>query len=364
MNWTVQQQQALMAIEAWLKDPAQQVFRLFGYAGTGKTTLTKEVGAMVKRVCFAAFTGKAASVMRRKGCDGAGTIHSLIYMIERVLEGQPRFVLRADGEIAFCDLVIIDECSMVDNAIGEDLLSFGKKVLVIGDPAQLPPVRGQGFFTSQAPDFLLTEVHRQAQDNPIIALSMAIREGRRVVPPFDHETVKCIQRAQLTPDLVLNAEQVIVGLNRTRQQYNARMRELLGFEGAPAKRDKLICLKNDRKTGVFNGTMWQAKSVEPSGYKDGAYDITVSSLDEETPDKLVTVFSEFFEGGEPDVHYSKLRDTHQFTYGYAITCHKSQGSQWDNVTVFDESGAFRDDSRRWLYTAVTRAAERLTLVMN
>jgi ATP-dependent exoDNAse (exonuclease V) alpha subunit len=364
MNWTPQQGDALQAIAAWLKDPSRQVFYLAGYAGTGKTTLTTEIAGMVKRVCFAAFTGKAASVMRRKGCDGATTIHSLIYTIERVLEGKPRFILRPDGDIKFADLVIIDECSMVDSTIGEDLLSFGKKVLVIGDPAQLPPVKGTGFFTAGRPDFLLTNVHRQAEGNPIIALSMAIREGRSIMPHEDGP-LRVIKRAQVNAEIVLNADQVIVGLNKTRQQYNARMRTLLGFEGPPAKRDKLICLKNDRQVGVFNGTMWTVKEVEKLDFEDGdAYDLTVESLDEEVPNKCVTVRAEFFEGRETELHYTKLRGTHQFTYGYAITCHKSQGSQWDSVAVFDESGAFREDSRRWLYTAVTRAAEKLTLVVN
>jgi exodeoxyribonuclease-5 len=363
MNWSPQQEQALAQVGAWLKDKhAPQVFKLFGYAGTGKTTLTKEIAGMVKSCCFGAFTGKAASVMRRKGCTGASTIHSLIYTIERVIDGKPHFVIARDSQVKFSDLVIIDECSMVDEYIGNDLLSFGKKVLVIGDPAQLPPVRGAGFFMRD-PNYTLTEVHRQAAGNPIIALSMAIREGSSVKPQ-QWDGVSIITRKEVTKETVLNADQVIVGLNRTRQQYNKRMRVLLGREGEPIAEDKLICLKNDQEIGVFNGTMWQAARVIPAEDRDGAYDITVRSLDEETPDKVVTVPSEFFEGTESSLHWSELKGVQQFTYGYAITCHKSQGSQWDNITVFDESGTFREDARRWLYTAVTRASERLTLVLN
>ena len=71
---------------------------------------------------------------------------------------------------------------MVDEELGRDLLSFGKPVLVLGDPAQLPPVKGGGFFTEAEPDIMLTEVHRQAADNPIIRMSMVVREGGRLDP--------------------------------------------------------------------------------------------------------------------------------------------------------------------------------------
>ena len=72
---------------------------------------------------------------------------------------------------------MIDECSMVDAELGRDLMSFDVPVLVLGDPAQLPPIQGGGFFTEAEPDAMLTEVHRQAQDDPIVRLSMEVREG-------------------------------------------------------------------------------------------------------------------------------------------------------------------------------------------
>ena len=185
-QFTPHQQQALTVVAEWLRSKpgsngAPQVFRLFGYAGTGKTTLARHIADEADgEVKFAAFTGKAASVMRGKGCRGASTIHSLIYRARESGEEIPNFDLWDEAPASKAELIIIDECSMVDAELGRDLLSFGVPVLVLGDPAQLPPIQGGGFFTEAEPDAMLTEVHRQAQDDPIVRLSMQVREGQRL----------------------------------------------------------------------------------------------------------------------------------------------------------------------------------------
>ncbi|MHA7872284.1 MAG: ATP-dependent DNA helicase, partial [Hyphococcus sp.] len=160
MKWSPEQDNALLAVDRWLQKRDSQVFRLFGYAGAGKTTLARHIAENAGGdVAFAAFTGKAAHVMRQKGCAEASTIHALIYRPASAEEdGEPAFTLRHDAPASKTDLIIIDECSMVDEDLGRDLLSFGKPVLVLGDPAQLPPVKGGGFFTDCAPDFMLTEI--------------------------------------------------------------------------------------------------------------------------------------------------------------------------------------------------------------
>ncbi len=188
------QDAALNAVATWLKakpgaNGTPQVFRLFGYAGTGKTTLARHLAEHADgEVKFAAFTGKAASVMRGKGCKGASTIHSLIYRARESGEEIPSFDLWDEAPASKAELIVIDECSMVDAELGRDLLSFGVPVLVLGDPAQLPPIQGGGFFTEAEPDAMLTEVHRQAAGDPIIRLSMNIRAGEYLEPGRYGET--------------------------------------------------------------------------------------------------------------------------------------------------------------------------------
>lgn len=368
IEWSPQQEGALKAIAEWHKEKkGEQVFRLMGYAGTGKTTLAKKVAEDIKGgVCFGAFTGKAASVMRRKGCDGAATIHSLIYKVKKGPDGQPanppEFVVNYNSEIRHRKLVIIDECSMLGEEIGKDLLSFGTKILVLGDPAQLPPIKGHGFFTEGEPDVMLTDIHRQARDNPIIRMSMTIREGKELAPGVYGESI-VLPRVDIDHTKVMEADQVIVGLNRTRYSYNARMRELHGRKNWwPEKDDKLVCLKNNCQLGIFNGTLWVAKKCKPPKEFLIAMTVEPDEGEKEMPPIGVHVRQEFFTGHDKGLAWEVKRGTQEFTYGYALTCHKSQGSQWNNVMVFDESAAFREDARRWLYTAVTRAAEKVTVV--
>ena len=268
MEWSQQQEAALSAVSQWLKRGDSQVFRLFGYAGTGKTTLARELAEGVDGdVLFAAFTGKAAQVLREKGADSARTIHSLIYRPRGESaeddDGQrsPTFSLNRQSAVAKAALVVIDECSMVDEALGKDLLSFNTPILVLGDPGQLPPVAGGGFFTEAEPDFMLTEVHRQARDNPIIDLAMRVREGSPIeFGRYGESSV--IGRADIDQEMVLAADQVLVGTNRTRRLYNGRLRQLKGFTDVlPEAGDKLVCLRNNTEKGLLNGSLWSVSSV-------------------------------------------------------------------------------------------------------
>jgi exodeoxyribonuclease-5 len=371
-EFSPQQDQALKAVDAWLKDKpgvngTPQVFRLFGYAGTGKTTLVRHIAEAVDGdVKFAAFTGKAAAVMRGKGCRGASTIHSLIYRPRESGEEIPSFDLWDDAPASKGDLIIIDECSMVDAELGRDLLSFGKPVLVLGDPAQLPPVQTGsnpgGFFTEAEPDVMLTEVHRQAQDDPIVRLSMDIRAGEYLEPGRYGET-EVVPKAKLDPQRVLEADQVLVGRNTTRRSYNARLRERRGFtEAMPAAGDKLVCLRNNRKKGLFNGSLWSVK--ERGGRKSGIMTMRLLPDDETaTRGVKVSVRPECFSGGIEQVDWGRRKPYDEFDYGYVLTVHKAQGSQWNDVVLFDESFAFADTRERWLYTGITRAVRRLTVVV-
>ena len=363
-SWTQAQDQALKAVARWLaaKD-GPQLFRLFGYAGTGKSTLARHLAENVEGlVVFAAFTGKAALVMRSKGCVDARTIHSLIYRATDTETEEPSFELNDESDATRAKLIVIDECSMVDEELGRDLLSFGRKVLVLGDPAQLPPVKGGGFFTEAEPDVMLTEVHRQAIDDPIVRLSMEIRAGEYLEPGRHGET-QIVRRADLDPQRVLEADQVLVGRNVTRRAYNMRMRERRGFaDPMPAAGDKLVCLRNNRKKGLFNGGLWTVK--ERGGRKSGIMTLRLLPDDETATRGLkVSVRPECFTGGIEQIEWPRRKPYDEFDYGYVLTVHKAQGSQWDDVVLFDESFAFPDSRERWLYTGVTRAAKRLTVVV-
>ena len=374
MQLSREQDDALRAVSRWLKQGQSQIFRLFGYAGTGKTTLARHFAEHVEGdVQFAAFTGKAAQVLRSKGAINARTIHSLIYRprgeeaVADEVTGKtsmsPTFTLNRQSPVARAKLIIIDECSMVDEDLGRDLLSFGTPVLVLGDPGQLPPISGGGYFTAHEPDILLTEIHRQARDNPIIRLAQDIREGREIAHG-DYGAAQVIGRADVDQDMVLGADQVLVGTNRTRRRYNDRLRQLKGFDAAfPQAGDKLVCLRNDPNKGLLNGSLWKVMTAAKETVKPGIN--LLVAPEEDDPDRgiaKIKLLKAAFEDPEADIPWQTRKRFDDFDFGYALTVHKAQGSQWDEVVLFDESYAFRETRQRWLYTAITRAAERLTIV--
>lgn len=396
MDWSPKQKDALAAVARWLDSPGgNKLFRLFGYAGTGKTTLARHFAEGVGgTVLFAAFTGKAASVMRSSGCHNATTIHRLIYKPQgksevRLLElrghlaelrsqdpvpekeveatlsemrdieqdlQRPAFVLNFESAVREAKLVVVDECSMVDGRMADDLMSFGVPILVLGDPAQLPPVMGEGFFTNAPPDVMLTEIHRQAQDSPIIRLATDVREGRGLRPGQYGDSL-VVHHTELDRSTVMRHDQILVGRNRTRQSCNARARELLGRTSPlPVPGDKLVCLRNDHKIGLLNGELWN--TLDSVAIDNNTLGLTLA--DDEGRTLSVEAHRHPFEGRE--LGYWEKRQAQEFEFGYALTTHKAQGSQWGSVIVFDESGCFRQDRKKWLYTAITRAANRVTVV--
>ncbi len=377
-DWSPQQVAALKDATDWFaSENAPQIYRLFGYAGTGKTTLALAIAKVVRdlvraeedtaegAVLFAAFTGKAALVLRSKGCHGASTLHSLIYTLDEASGGVPRFILNPASKLEDAKLLIVDECSMVGAELAADVLSFGVKVLVLGDPAQLPPVQDAGYFTEAKPDSMLTEVHRQAAGNPIIRLSMDVRNGVGL-DYGDHGACRIVpwKRDALTPEEILGADQLLVGRNTTRAKMNARFRELKNFKrDTPLQGEKLVCLKNDRSKSLFNGGLWRVEKLRKSNAAAIRMTIAPEDAGEVARSVEVKLHPFFFAGRDAELTWEVLKEYQQMTFGYALTVHKAQGSQWGNVVLFNESSVFRDDARRWLYTGVTRAAEKLTVVM-
>jgi exodeoxyribonuclease-5 len=401
MEWSGEQNDALSAVHDWLKDQDKPFFYLAGYAGTGKTTLAKYLAEDVNGlVQYGAFTGKAAHVMRQKGCYNAQTIHSLIYQpngetldteLERLelilrdaveaknvaLEKQTReaIAFHVEGKdyrpgfkrkplVAVQDvrLFVIDECSMVGKRLGEDLLSYEIPILVLGDPGQLPPVADAGFFTNNDPDFMLREIHRQARDNPILRMATDVRQGRSL-EYGTYGTSRVLMRKDLVRADTHDADQILVGLNATRRSFNAKYRigKFNAESATPIAGDKLVCLRNNHERALLNGAQWTVDAV--SGSSDDEFmDLTISPLDGMGTTQRVPAWSKILRGEELAGPYSYRRKAEEFDYAYAMTVHKSQGSQWDNVLLFNESGAFRSDWSKWLYTGITRAAQSVTVV--
>ena len=401
MQWSPVQEEALAAVRSWLGDPnSSDVFRLFGFAGTGKTTLAKFFAEDVDgRVLFGAYTGKAALVLRERGCHNARTLHNLIYRPrdksqEKLREFQkeldveidddrklqlqslirqenenlkrPSFTLNYESDVLSAAVLVIDEVSMVDKDMGSDLVSFGTPILVLGDPEQLPPVMGGGYFTEEKPDVMLTEIHRQAQGSPIIKMATRVRLGAGL-DYGEWGNSKVVHKGHLTMEQVAqDFDQILVGKNDTRKEMNRLIRDHLGLthgpEGhLPTVGDKLVCLRNNADSGLLNGSLWEVVGCNVTGDDEVAMQIKDWGEDSKLT-RNVTAHRHYFEDREEDLRYWEVRDRDCFDYGYALTVHKAQGSQWHRVMIIDESHVFRQHKKRWLYTAITRAEDQVVVV--
>lgn len=398
MDLSEQQQTGVDAVLDWMAQGAPgQVFRLFGYAGSGKTTIAKQIAEQViGDVHFAAFTGKAALILNSKGCYGARTIHSLIYIPrEKCAESlrqiranidaetdpdklrelkaefqaesenlkRPAFNLNLDSDLVGASLLILDEVSMVGNQIAQDLLSFGCPILALGDPAQLPPIKDTGYFIKEEPDYMLTEIHRQAAESPILGMATAVRQGRSLNyrPEGD---AKVVPKGTLDAEGLSKFDQVICGRNNTRRLINHHIRSKVMEVTSPLPviGDRIICLRNDQDAGLLNGSQWDVNGVSEDEDGDKLILTIAAAGDPEAYSFEVTAHKEFFLGTEDEIAHYDMRSAQSFDYAYAITCHKAQGSQWPSVAIVNESQCFRQDSHRWLYTAITRAAEQVTVI--
>jgi exodeoxyribonuclease V len=433
------QAKAIRDIKDWFlgRTKEEQVFRVFGYAGSGKTTLTRhaidELGldTMTRGaegvvsgsggVLYGAYTGKAALVMTRKGTP-ASTIHSLIYRvseatveeIERVKEEiadikaklptlapavrlfeearlrslevrlddihKPQFIFNEQSIVRDAALIVLDEVSMVGDEMARDLLAFGKPILVLGDPGQLPPIKGEGAFTQATPDVMLTEIHRQAGESAIIRLATMARQGIPI-PYGEHDPhVWKMPRGSVAPEQMLRGGQVICGRNATRLQLNIAMKRAAGFgdvyptgEQRNGQIEKIICLRNRHDLGLVNGMFLELSEVRDEN--EVCFSTTIRTEDGElvgaTDGEAArhVIYKGHFDDHvrrdperERRDHWIK-KGLIEAVWGYAITCHKSQGSQWRNVIVYDDGlGRTGQDRARWLYTAITRAEWGLVIL--
>lgn len=380
------QREALTALVAWTKRPHSPFITVGGYAGVGKTTLLAEyrrilhAGKPKLRVGFASFTGRAARVLAHKLRDGkvmyqqdsVGTIHSLIYSPilnnRQVITG---WRLKEDLKV---NLIVIDEASMIDKHLWGDLLSFGIPIVAVGDHGQLPPIRGW-FNLMENPMIRLEKIHRQAEDNPIIKVSLLARQhgfipvrrfGEGVVK-IDREDVDAHEEVESQLHAYKPSTIVLCGYNQTRVKLNRFIRAGLGFESAePVTGDRVICLKNNHKKNIYNGMLGTIQAITSRNIDWYTAEIV---MDDEGGVYEGQIYKKQFGNVETQNYTDKrVRQTagDLFDFGYGLTVHKAQGSQARKVIVFEERFAKMDDEmwRRWLYTAVTRAEEELLVVGN
>jgi exodeoxyribonuclease-5 len=290
---------------------------------------------------------------------------------------EPRFVLNERASIVTdAPFLVLDEVSMVDKELCADLLSFGKPILVFGDPGQLGPVKGDPSILSRGKaDVLLTEVHRQARDNPIIRQSMRVREGLEIQP--DGEAVTEISDAALVEYDLTDFDQILTYKNDTRRFFNKTLRVGHGLSLFPSgdDREKLICLENRRALGVYNGMAIQLEDVDVDADERNLF-ATVWREEKycseaEEPRGKSFIWKGEFENGEHHQESRKKDDEREgkikgfrADWAYALTVHKAQGSEWRHVAFVDDSISLwcREKRKQVLYTAITRASDRFTLI--
>jgi exodeoxyribonuclease-5 len=351
VEFSPDQQAALDAILEWRRGRPRgndQYLTLGGYAGTGKTTLIAYLAQEWPDTAVVAFCGKAAHVLRQKGVN-AQTAHSLLY-VPRERGIGVRFVKRR--WLPDVQTIIVDEASMIDHVLFADLVSFGLPVLFVGDHGQLEPIGTNPGIMSN-PRLRLETIHRQARENPILRLATAFREGRKVDPWQDAKGRLSILGRRDFDRLVSPDVQMICGFNKTRHRVNREVRGMLGFRQLVAPGEKLVCLRNNKDWNIFNGQ--QVVVLDIVHERRNTIDLEVETDDGRT--FILPCLREQF-GTDPIKDFWS-QEVALMDYGYCLTGHKAQGSEWNEVLVLEEI-ASGWDGRRWRYTVATRAKERLT----
>lgn len=393
--WNKDQLAALEALNLWWKEPIEP-FILQGYAGTGKTTVVRE---MIERLnvtepTLLAPTGKAAKVMQDRSGYKAQTIHSFIYTpadveaqnlqarLTTIHETLDRMSIpntdeefeETEGqllqeierikdrlhELSLNDakfvkklirrpprLIVCDEASMVDEYIGADLEELQVPLIYIGDPFQLPPVKNRPVWHNRRANSILTKIERQGEGSGIVYAAQEVRMGGL---PIAGSGFNIHRRGSYPLSNYLDADLVLVGTNKLRRELNNKIRALLGYHTPyPVAGEKLICISNDKETNIKNGEIFTVEKV----FFDGAKQMGLTLIDAFDTRINVKCWKELFENDENGKFVP--RGFVHLTFAYAITVHKSQGSEGKKVVLLDSwPGKMWD---RWTYTGITRAQE-------
>jgi len=376
------QEYVLNELLAWYKHKQGPYISVGGFAGTGKTTLISFFREKIRtkktkeKVAFVSFTGKATDVLKQKlyqanatkKGDTISTIHSLIYS---PIENEKGVIVdwELKDEIK-ADLIIIDEASMLNETLWLDLSSFGVPIIAVGDHGQLPPVEGQ-FNLMQNPHLILEKIHRQAEGNQIIKLSKNVRKTGKIPFGKKGDAVNKLKRFNEETRLEINSILsgftddllVLCGTNKTRVKMNKHIRNLLKKGELPEVGDRVICLRNNAKKGIYNGMLGVIKNIESASKNWYKAEIL---MDGGLMYKGKIYKNQFY--NEKSLNFTENRikstDGDLFDFGYCLTVHKAQGSQSRDVIVIEENfyrGDF-DNWKKWLYTAITRAEEKLYIL--
>ena len=350
-----------------------------GYAGAGKSTLVSHIVEALnlkpEDVCYIAFTGKASLVLREKGCENSMTAHRLLYHSKELPDGtfehKPKRHLDENYK-----LIVVDEVSMIPVEMWELLLSHHVHVIALGDPFQLPPIEGESEILAK-PHVFLDEIVRQAQDSEIIRLTMDIRAGMPLIQHKGNEVI-VIPKRQLNNFYYSGADQIIAAKNITRSDINWKCRKIKFGENVPdypMKDEKVICLKNywnvlsTQTDPLINGMIGNLSNISFQHNIPKYNDLMTATFVIDKNNKFGNLSMDYklFAEGKQTINnenwtlFKGMPKPMLFDYAYCITCHKSQGSEFDKVLVFDEYMKGTNHSR-WLYTAATRAKKKLIIV--
>ena len=388
MKLNEQQAQAIEALRKWWYNGNKQVFQISGAAGTGKTTLIRYLINEIKlehdEVLFTAFVGKATLAMTRNGLN-AKTLHSAICYCkdEPVLDENGNVVTEYNRRVTKrvftrrkkidprIRLIVVDEGSMVPAKMADWLLKFKVPIIVLGDLNQLPPVIGDSFFLKE-PDVVLTQIMRQSSESPIPYFAQnVLQNGTKCLSPGLQigDKINVLSKADITPELLKDYDVIICGTNKTRNNLNTYIRERIygRTQDYPVIGDKLMCRENDWTFSVddvylINGLIGYVTDIDLESISDYTMKIDFKPEFMDNEFKNVTL-DRIYMGLSPNDKRFYRSNYHKFEYGYAITCHLSQGSQYNRVLVFNESFGTAEERRKWLYTAVTRAIDKVTILI-
>lgn len=382
------QEECLHRLKHWWRRKDKQVFEISGAAGTGKTTIVKilieSLGLKPSEVAFMAFVGKAAMALSRTGVV-AKTVHASIYYpvdvpkrdkSGNIITINGRAVTKVifkkrdhlDGNVK---LIVVDEAPMINGIIGRDILSFGIPVIALGDLNQLPPIYGDSFFLRR-PDVILTEIMRQNKDNPIIRISQDVINDKRLTYGVIDNSV-FITRRSLQNDAVFTMADInICGRNTTRDKINNLVRHtLLKIDSeSPVRNDKMICRQNVWSKCMFNniylvnGLIGYITDIDYESF-DGR-SMTISFRPEflkESFEDIPLDYKYLYLPYKDKITKHYIPNGIRFEFGYCITCHLAQGSQYKTVLVVNERIGDYQYYKKWLYTAITRSQEKIIILL-